>query len=80
MDLPPGFLTGLGQGFQEVMAVHVIQENVLAPITSAHDACPAVVHGEGGWYIAPGYWMRNGRGMKSRPTRAARLVKTDALC
>ena len=45
-----------------------------------HEACPAVAHGEGGRYIAPGYWLRNGRGMKSRLTRAARLVKPNALC
>ncbi len=47
MHLPPGFLTGLGQGFQEVMAIRVIQENVLAPIASAHDTCPAAAHGKG---------------------------------
>jgi hypothetical protein len=42
MRLPPGFLAGLGQSLEKVVAVHVIQENVVSPIASAHDACPAV--------------------------------------
>ncbi len=64
MYLPVGLLADLGQGFEEVLAIHIVPENVLAPIASAHDACPAVAHGEGGWYLAPGYWMRNGRGIR----------------
>jgi hypothetical protein len=42
MRLPPGSLAGLGQSLEKVVAVHVIQENVVSPIASAHDACPAV--------------------------------------
>ena len=40
MRLPPGSLAGLGQSLEKVVAVHVIQENVVSPIPSAHD----VVH------------------------------------
>jgi len=37
VNLPIGFLAGLGQRFQEILPVHVIQENILTPVTPAHD-------------------------------------------
>jgi len=50
-----------------------VPANVLAPVSPAHDACPADLSdvapseggslGEGGWYVAPGYWMRSLRGV-----------------
>ncbi len=36
MDLPTGLLTGFGERFQEVLKVHVIVEDVLPPIPTAH--------------------------------------------
>ena len=38
-------------------------EDWLAPATAIHDACPAEAGSVGGWQIAPGYSMRNARGM-----------------
>jgi hypothetical protein len=69
MDLPARLLAGLGQSFEKVVAVHVIQKNVLAPVAAAHDACLAVAFGEEGWYIAPGYWMRSLPSMECRLTK-----------
>ena len=48
MRLPPGFLAGLGQSLEKVVAVHVIQENVISPIASAHDVvhCAGVLHAQ----------------------------------
>ena len=37
MTLPAGFLTRLGQGFEEVLPVNVVQENGFAPIPVTHD-------------------------------------------
>jgi hypothetical protein len=37
MDLPIGLLASLREGLQEILAIDVIQENVLLPITAAHD-------------------------------------------
>jgi hypothetical protein len=36
MDLPTGLLAGLSQGFEKVLAVHIINENVLPAVTTAH--------------------------------------------
>lgn len=36
MDLKPRFLASLGQRLEEVVAIHIIQENVLAAISTAH--------------------------------------------
>ncbi|MGA2659147.1 MAG: hypothetical protein ABSH34_16715 [Verrucomicrobiota bacterium] len=43
MHLPPGLLAPFGQRHYEVLAIHAIQGNVLAPISSAHH----VIHGTG---------------------------------
>lgn len=43
MHLPAGLLAGLGEGFEEIVAVHVIQENFSPPVPPAHD----VVQGTG---------------------------------
>ena len=43
MHLPIRLLTGLGQGLDEVMPVHVVQEDVLALVATAHH----VIHGAG---------------------------------
>jgi hypothetical protein len=42
MHLPSGLLARLGQGLYEVLPIHVIQENVLAPISSAHHVVDGV--------------------------------------
>jgi hypothetical protein len=31
-----GFVAGVGQGLDEVMPIRVVQENPLAPVSSAH--------------------------------------------
>ena len=36
MDLPAGLLARLGQGLQEIMAIHIIQEDVLLSVSPAH--------------------------------------------
>ncbi len=65
MYLPTGLEAGLRQGLQEILAVHVIEVNVSAAIPAAHHARPAEARasGEGGWYRAPLYSWRTGRGM-----------------
>jgi hypothetical protein len=40
MHLPAGLLAGLGQGLDEVVPVHVIQEDVLPRAAAAHDGIP----------------------------------------
>jgi len=37
VHLPPGFLAPLGQSFEKVLPINVINENVLPPIPSVHD-------------------------------------------
>ena len=37
VNLPIGFLAGLGQRFQEILPVHAIQEYILTSVTPAHD-------------------------------------------
>ena len=37
MNLPAGFLASLGQGFQKILPVDVVQKNVLAAVAAAHD-------------------------------------------
>ena len=37
MHLPAGLMTGFGQGFEEILPVHTIQEDVLATISATHD-------------------------------------------
>jgi len=41
VNLPAGFLARLGQGFDEILPVHIIEENVLATISTAHHASRA---------------------------------------
>ena len=41
MHLPIGFLARLGQRLDEVLPVHVVQENLLPPVATAHH----VIHG-----------------------------------
>src|SRR4051812_20191202 len=36
MHLPGGLLARFGQRFEEILAIHVVQVNILAPITPAH--------------------------------------------
>jgi hypothetical protein len=36
VNLPPGFLARLGQGFKKILPVNVVQENVFAPVTPIH--------------------------------------------
>jgi hypothetical protein len=36
MHLPPGLPAGFSKCFEEILAVHVIQENVVAPIATTH--------------------------------------------
>lgn len=43
MHLPCSFLAGLGQCLEKILPVHIVQENVLALVATAHD----VVHGTG---------------------------------
>ena len=43
VHLPTGFLTGLSQGFEEVLPVHIVQVNVFPAVPAAHD----VVNGSG---------------------------------
>src|SRR3989442_3884488 len=37
MNLPVGFSASFGKGLQEIVAVHIAEENILALISSAHD-------------------------------------------
>jgi hypothetical protein len=37
MNLPPGLLAGFGEGLEEILPVHIVEEDVLAPVTAAHD-------------------------------------------
>jgi hypothetical protein len=41
MDLKTCLLAGLRQGLEEILTIHIVVENVFAPIPTAHD----VVHG-----------------------------------
>ena len=43
VNLPIGFLARFGQGLQEILPVHVIEKNILAPVAAAHD----VIQGAG---------------------------------
>jgi hypothetical protein len=54
VHLPIGFLGRSGQGFDEVLPVNVIQEDLLAPV-------PRLMM----WYMAPGYSIRSLRGMSA---------------
>ena len=35
MHLPAGFLAGLGQGFEKIPPIDIVQENLLAPVATA---------------------------------------------
>ena len=37
VDLPGGFMAGLSEGFEEILAIHIIEENILAAVAAAHD-------------------------------------------
>src|SRR3954466_483654 len=43
MDLPIGLLTGLGQRLEEVVPVHIVEEDVVALVAAAHH----VIHSPG---------------------------------
>jgi hypothetical protein len=43
MHLPTRFLARLGQRFQEILAVNIIEVDVLPPVAAAHD----VIHRSG---------------------------------
>ena len=36
MDLPVGFLASLSQGLDEILPVHIVEEDSLAPVAAAH--------------------------------------------
>src|SRR5437867_3419256 len=37
IGLPPGFLTRLGEVFEKILPVHVVEENILAAVATVHD-------------------------------------------
>jgi len=37
VHLPPGFLAPVSQSFQKALAVNIIDENVLPPVSPIHD-------------------------------------------
>ncbi len=41
MHLSAGFLTGLSQGFEEVVTVYFVEKDILAAVPAAHE----VIHG-----------------------------------
>jgi hypothetical protein len=43
MHLPAGFLARFGQGFDQIVPVHIVQKNVFAPVAPAHH----MIHGTG---------------------------------
>jgi hypothetical protein len=49
MDLPAGLFAGLARRAEESLAILVIKEDRLTPISPAHQARPAVASDEGGW-------------------------------
>ena len=48
MDLKPRLLTGLGQGLQKILPIHVVLENVFTPVPPAHDVVsrPGKLHSQ----------------------------------
>jgi hypothetical protein len=53
MHLPSDFLTSLGQGLEEIVPIHIAQENIFAAVSATH----YMVDGP------PGYSMRGLRGI-----------------
>jgi len=48
MHLPVRLLTRLGQRLEEILPVHIVQKDVLAPISTAHDMvrCPRILNAQ----------------------------------
>jgi hypothetical protein len=46
MDLKAGFLAGLRQSLEEILSIHIVQENVLAAISATHEVVdgPLILH------------------------------------
>jgi hypothetical protein len=53
MHQPVGPQTSFGEGLDEVMPIHVVEEDVIAPVATAHD----MVHGDG---ILDSHFARHG--------------------
>ena len=49
-----GLVTRFGQGLDEVLPAHVVHKDILGPLATAHDACPAVASAK-----ADGKWRRD---------------------
>ena len=43
MGLPAGLLADFSEGLYKVLAIHIIQEDILTPVSTAHDVV------EGAW-------------------------------
>src|ERR1044071_9301611 len=54
VNLPTGLLTSFGQRLEEVVSIHVIQENILTPIASTHHMVhrPRVLNAQLPWHGA----------------------------
>jgi hypothetical protein len=52
VNLPTGLLAGLGQGFEEIVPVYIVQKNVLTPVSSAHDVIhrSRIFNPQGAWH------------------------------
>jgi hypothetical protein len=52
MHLPAGFLAGFRQSFNEILPVHVVQEDILPPIAPAHDVIQRarILHSKLSWH------------------------------
>jgi hypothetical protein len=60
MYLPTSLLAGLGQGFEEVVPVNVIQKDVLTPVSATHD-------------MVDGIWILNAQLARHFPRCAERI-------
>ena len=49
MDLPIGLLTGLGQRLEEVVPVHIVEEDVVALVAAAGALFECARSGPGRW-------------------------------
>jgi hypothetical protein len=41
MNLPARLLAGLGQGLDEIMPIHIVQEDLIPPVATTHE----MIHG-----------------------------------
>src|ERR1035437_8420646 len=70
VDLKAGFLAGFRQGLEEILSIHIVQENVLAAISAAHD----VVDGP---LILDSHFARHGpESAESRPLSQTKMNQT----